>query len=478
MAVPYIFSNVPGGSSIPLAELDSNFAYLAGSPTLTSLSISNGLTVGGASSFTGLVTMAGGLNLTGPFTLNGQTVTPTGVTGTGLLVFNTGPTLVSPILGTPASGNLTNCTGYPISQVVGLATGILPFLTNPTTSNLAAAVVDETGTGNLVLSNGPTLTSPIFTSPVLGIPISGSLTNCTGYQAPNLTGVVAVINGGTGMTTTGGVGDVLTVSAPGVLSYAPAAPSSSVAGGAASQILYQTAPNTTGFIPNGSVGQVLLSNGAATPSWGAVNLTTQAAGVLPVANGGTGLTALGTGVQTALSAPIDTVGGLVSYPGGAPAGAVMFFAMPTAPTGWLFCNGAAVSRTTYATLFAAIGTVFGIGDGSTTFNLPNLNGQFIRGWDSSGAVDPGRTFGSNQTASFASHTHTANLTDPGHAHTIQNFGGGGAAPGAHVAAYTGGTAYPLATTDSALTGITVTNSSTGGSETRPVNVALYPCIKF
>lgn len=57
-----------------------------------------------------------------------------------------------------------------------------------------------------------------------------------------------------------------------------------------------------------------------------------------------------------------------------PAGAVLSFAMNTAPTGWLECDGAAIARTTYATLFAAIGTTFGEGDGSTTFNIPDLRG--------------------------------------------------------------------------------------------------------
>ena len=79
-----------------------------------------------------------------------------------------------------------------------------------------------------------------------------------------------------------------------------------------------------------------------------------------------------------------------------PAGTVIWTARNTAPTGYLKANGAAVSRTTYSDLFSAIGTTFGIGDGSTTFNLPELRGEFIRGWDDSRGIDSGRTFGSNQ----------------------------------------------------------------------------------
>ena len=66
----------------------------------------------------------------------------------------------------------------------------------------------------------------------------------------------------------------------------------------------------------------------------------------------------------------------------APVGEVTAYAGSSAPTGWLICDGSAVSRTTYATLFAIIGTVFGAGDGSTTFNLPNAKGSVIAGKDS------------------------------------------------------------------------------------------------
>ena len=79
-----------------------------------------------------------------------------------------------------------------------------------------------------------------------------------------------------------------------------------------------------------------------------------------------------------------------------PSGAVLYFAGQTAPAGWLKANGAAVSRTAYAALFAAIGTTYGAGDGSTTFNLPDLRGEFMRGWDDGRGIDHGRAFGSAQ----------------------------------------------------------------------------------
>ena len=82
----------------------------------------------------------------------------------------------------------------------------------------------------------------------------------------------------------------------------------------------------------------------------------------------------------------------------APVGSVYTFAGATVPTGWLKCNGALLSRTTYASLFAVIGTTYGAGDGSTTFALPDLRGEFVRGVDDGRGVDAGRTLGSAQAA--------------------------------------------------------------------------------
>lgn len=87
---------------------------------------------------------------------------------------------------------------------------------------------------------------------------------------------------------------------------------------------------------------------------------------------------------------VDDLAGMI------PSGAVMYFAGQTAPTGWLKANGAAVSRTAYAALFAAIGTTYGAGDGRSTFNLPDLRGEFMRGWDDGRGIDRGRAFGSAQ----------------------------------------------------------------------------------
>ncbi|WP_246313962.1 phage tail protein [Kingella oralis] len=80
-----------------------------------------------------------------------------------------------------------------------------------------------------------------------------------------------------------------------------------------------------------------------------------------------------------------------------PSGQIGLFATDYAPTGWLKANGAVLSRTVYTNLFAAIGTRFGAGDGHSTFNLPDLRGEFPRFWDDGRGVDAGRVLGSWQS---------------------------------------------------------------------------------
>lgn len=89
-----------------------------------------------------------------------------------------------------------------------------------------------------------------------------------------------------------------------------------------------------------------------------------------------------------------------------PAGQIAMFGMTTPPTGWLKCNGAAVSRTTYSDLFSAIGTTWGSGDGSTTFNVPDLRGRFARALDDGKGIDSGRSIATTQASQNKSHTHT------------------------------------------------------------------------
>lgn len=160
-----------------------------------------------------------------------------------------------------------------------------------------------------------------------------------------------------------------------------------------------------------------------------------------------------------------------------PAGEVAAFARSTAPEGWLVCNGQAVSRTTYARLFAAIGTTFGAGNASTTFNVPDLRGIFVRGWDNGRGLDSGRGFGSLQSGAIQSHSHP--VSDPGHAHPFRVEARAGTDSGG--GAITGGN--PISGIDAVFDGVTtrsttgVSVAATGSNETRPVNLALLYCIR-
>jgi len=152
-----------------------------------------------------------------------------------------------------------------------------------------------------------------------------------------------------------------------------------------------------------------------------------------------------------------------------PIGVVDMFAGATAPYGYLICNGAAISRATYATLFALVGTSFGQGNGTTTFNLPDLRGRFVRMVDGGAGIDPdaagrtamatggatGNNIGSVQSDAFEAHAHTVNV-ESGINGSIE-----GAAPDPS------GSAAPD----------TFDSGSTGGNETRPVNAYLNFIIK-
>jgi hypothetical protein len=249
-----------------------------------------------------------------------------------------------------AQGQITNIFDQPIdiavSQINNLGTNVGAWLIAPTSANLAAAVSDETGTGALVFANSPTLVTPI-----LGTPVSGNLTNCTGYPASALSGTLGISGGGTGQTTAsaafnalspittagdlivgngansatrlgiGSTGQVLTVVA-GVPAWSTVAdnvssfsagttgltPSTATTGavtlggtlvaanGGTGQssytvgdILYASTTSALSKLAGVATGNALLSGGVgAAPIWGKIDLTTTVTGILPGANGGTG----------------------------------------------------------------------------------------------------------------------------------------------------------------------------------------------
>ena len=158
----------------------------------------------------------------------------------------------------------------------------------------------------------------------------------------------------------------------------------------------------------------------------------------------------------------------------APTGAVYTFAGATVPTGWLKCNGALLSRTVYTALFAVIGTTYGAGDGSTTFALPDLRGEFVRGADDGRGVDAGRVFGSAQSDAVQAWTATmtlqraqVNSTEAtGGAISMGATGGGSAGPGTTWA------------TGVMTIGPGVNSTARTAAESRPRNVAMHYIIKY
>lgn len=136
-------------------------------------------------------------------------------------------------------------------------------------------------------------------------------------------------------------------------------------------------------------------------------------------------------------------------------GNIDYFAANTPPAGWIKANGAAVSRATYAALFTVIGTTYGVGDGSTTFNVPDLRGEFPRGWDDARGVDSGRVIASAQAANIAAHGHTF---------TVYSL--------------TDGTGITRGSAGGGSTGVMTSDNFGTGTDTRPRNVALLACIKY
>jgi microcystin-dependent protein len=162
------------------------------------------------------------------------------------------------------------------------------------------------------------------------------------------------------------------------------------------------------------------------------------------------------------------------------AGLILPFANTSAPTGFLACDGAAVSRSTYATLFTAIGTVWGTGDGSSTFNVPDLRGAFLRGTGSHGTSNmaKGTDFAGAAVGAFE------NDQAQDHRHQIRTEGGQGIGTN-NIGANSSYRQASLANNDFSewvVAGNPVVNNSQGtprvGDETRPFNASVLYCIKY
>ena len=224
-----------------------------------------------------------------------------------------------------------------------------------------------------------------------------------------------------------------------------------------SQIASITAGQVTGTLTSSQIGTLTSSQIASVSNTSIQGLVTSAQ-IATVAN--TQITGLITTTQ---------ISGIT--------GEIKLWPVPTAPTGYLVCNGAAVSRTTYSSLFSILGTTYGVGDGSTTFNLPNFADRMPIGIGNIAAS--ANTTGGSADAIVVSHTHTATVTDPTHKHTFSLYGpnGGGGLGGGDLNT-TASTTY---TTSNASTGISVTNSTAGVSGTNanlPPYLGIYFVIRY
>ena len=354
-------------------------------------------------------------------------------------------------LGTKTSGNYVAAgatSGTGISGSVSSEGGTFTVTSNATSANTAGTIVARDGSGNFSAGN-VTVGNLITSGNVDGRDVSADGTKLDGIEASaDVTDSTNVASSLTGFTT-----DTSFIGSDLIPVYD------------VSQSRWEKGTITNAALagPTGPTGPT-RPTGPAGPA-GATG-PTGATGP----NGPTGPTG-----STGPTGPTGPAGADAT----SPVGTVIWHAASSAPSGYLKANGAAVSRTTYSSLFSVIGTTYGSGNGSTTFNVPDLRGEFVRGWDDSRGVDSGRAIGTSQAHATQSHRHAHGTDGTAYVGSYNANGdtdANGTTMGSGNQSGVGG--FANKTTSDMLPIIDGGTVPAGGSETRPRNVALLACIKF
>ena len=447
---------------------DASGNFTAGTITGTATDCSrsvlagNGITGGGALSADRTITLGTPGTLTGT-TANAVTSTShthaitvslgaiAGTTAGPTITSSAGTNVVIPSAAAGAAGIVT--TGAQTfagvktfsSTIAGSINGNAATATNLSSNRTFALTGDVTGSVSSNLSSGASISAAIAAGVIVNADVNASAAIAGTKISPNFgsqtivtTGIYSAASGAVATPSIAFTGDLNT----GI--FRPAADKLGIATGGVERVEFG---NTEVVFNDGGADVDFRVEGDTKPNLFKVDAgadTVIIDGLThPSADGSAGqsLVTNGSGVLSVASVP--------------PPGSIFWFAANAAPAGYLKANGANVNRTTYAALFAAIGTTFGVGNGSTTFTLPDLRGEFARGWDDGRGIDSGRTFGSAQGHAFASHTHT---------YTARTASGNNV---------TGG---PTPINDGSQT--LNTGAQGAAAETRPRNIALLAIIKF
>ncbi len=383
--------------------------------------------------------MLGNTGSTGATGLTGNTGT-TGATGDTGATGSTGSTGSTGTTGSTGSTGITGPTGP-----VGCASANYILKSDGTTATCTVAPVFEDNSGNVGIGT---------TSPAAAFDLVGS----SAFREASL----ALVNGNNNDIPVGN-NTFITISGP-----AQPFAITGIAGGVSGRLL--TLYNST------AQAMIIANENSASAASNRISTLTGGDVMALAGNGGT--------AQFQYSATASRwilISGGQSTNSFVPPGAILAMATTTAPAGYLVCDGSAVSRTTYAALFTAIGVMYGPGDGSTTFNLPNYQGYFLRGINNATGNDPdaatrtdrgdgtaGDNVGSKQADLFGSHRHAPDI---------------GGAPNSAFGVFFnyGSFAYPVAGGNYGTwlnTSVASYTDYQGGAETRPKNIYVLYCIKY